>query len=434
MAVAAGVLNEQQKRTLEALCDTWVPALDPDGADPVEAGFFARPAGEMGVADQIEGLMADAMTPDEIAATGELLDALADEDFAALPLAGRVDLVSATAASSFDARHGLHALKGLTLMFFYALPDEQGLNPNWEALGYPGPNSAPPPAAEAPKTISIADVSGPTATLTADVCVVGSGAGGAVVAAGCAQAGLSVLVLEMGAYRNEADFKQLEIPGMFELYLGGGLLTSEDGSIAVLAGSTLGGGTVVNYMNCIRTPQHIRDEWAQHGLDGIDAPEYERDHIDAVSERLGTNTEMTRQNGTHQLLMKGLDALGMEHRPIVRNASPDRRPGVLRVLRDGVSARVQALHDEDVAAGRLGRGRPVCGAVPCRSGPGRGRSRGGSRRDRHTRRRQRDGADHRGADRRGRVRWCGVARRCCCARASAARRSASTCACTPLTR
>ena len=179
---------------------------------------------------------------------------------------------------------------------------------------------------EAPKTISVEDVSGAAATLTADVCVVGSGAGGAVIAAGCAQAGLSVLVLEMGAYRNESDFKQLEIPGMFELYLGGGLLTSEDGSIAVLAGSTLGGGTVVNYMNCIRTPQHIRDEWAAHGLEGLDAPDYERDHIDVVSERLGTNTEMTRQNGTHQLLMQGLDALGLEHRPIVRNAAPTDDP------------------------------------------------------------------------------------------------------------
>ena len=72
------VLSERQKRTLEALCDTWVPAVDPDGSDPVEASFLARPAAEIGVADQIEGLMADAMTPDEIAATAELLDALAD--------------------------------------------------------------------------------------------------------------------------------------------------------------------------------------------------------------------------------------------------------------------------------------------------------------------------------------------------------------------
>ena len=69
VAVVAGVLSERQKRTLEALCDTWVPAVEPDGSDPVEASFLARPAAEIGVADQIEGLMADAMTPDEIAAT-----------------------------------------------------------------------------------------------------------------------------------------------------------------------------------------------------------------------------------------------------------------------------------------------------------------------------------------------------------------------------
>ena len=63
-----------------------------------------------------------------------------------------------------------------------------------------------------------------------------------------------MLVLEMGAYRNESDFKQLELPGYLELYYGGGLAASESGSIAILAGQTLGGGTVVNYMNCVRTP------------------------------------------------------------------------------------------------------------------------------------------------------------------------------------
>ena len=40
-------------------------------------------------------------------------------------------------------------------------------------------------------------------------------------------------------------------------------------------------------------------------------------------ERLGANTEATKQNGTHTRLMAGLDALGHEHRPIVRNASLD---------------------------------------------------------------------------------------------------------------
>jgi choline dehydrogenase-like flavoprotein len=326
VAVVAGVLNEAQRRTLEALCDTFVPAVGGADGDPVEAGFLARAATELGVSAQMEDLMADAMTPEEIAGVGELLDSLDEHDFAALPLSERMQMVSDTAASSFEARHGLHQLKGLTMLFFYALPDAEGHNPNWDVFGYPGPNSAPPPAEQAPKTINTQEVSGPSAMLTADVCVVGSGAGGAVIAAQCAQAGLSVLVLEMGAYRNEADFKQLEIPGMFELYLGGGLLTSEDGSIAVLAGSTLGGGTVVNYMNCIRTPEHIREEWAGHGLEGLDDPSYERDHIDAVWSRLGANTEMTKQNAIHQRLMSALDARGLTHRPIVRNATPSDNP------------------------------------------------------------------------------------------------------------
>ena len=109
----------------------------------------------------------------------------------------------------------------------------------------------------------------------------------------------------MGGYRNESDFKQLELPGMFELYLGGGLAASEDGSIAILAGSTLGGGTVVNYMNCIRTPEHIRREWAAMGVEGIDEPDYER-HIDAVWKRLGVNDTATSQNRTHKRLIEAL--------------------------------------------------------------------------------------------------------------------------------
>jgi choline dehydrogenase-like flavoprotein len=71
------------------------------------------------------------------------------------------------------------------------------------------------------------------------VCVVGSGAGGSVIVAELQQQGRSVIVLEMGGYRNEADFKQLELPGLLELYLGGGLLTSMV-SIMSLARRTAG--------------------------------------------------------------------------------------------------------------------------------------------------------------------------------------------------
>ena len=161
-------------------------------------------------------------------------------------------------------------------------------------------------------------VSGETAELTADVCVVGSGAGGAVLAASLQEAGRSVVVLEMGGYRNESDFKQLELIGLFELYLGGGMMSSEDGSIAVFAGSTLGGGTVVNYMNCLRTPDRIRREWAAHGVDGLAEEAYD-EHIDAVMKRINATDAATTQNRQHKKMIAALDALGMAHRPIVRN-------------------------------------------------------------------------------------------------------------------
>jgi choline dehydrogenase-like flavoprotein len=323
--VTTEVLSEAQRAALAAACDTYVPAVQSDTHDPVEREFLSRAASEMGIPARIEATMADTMTSEEIAGFADLLDALASRGLTELPLAGRTELLQGTAASDPEAKAALHGLKGLTMLLFYALPDERGRNPNWDAIGYPGPISAPPGPDAAPKTVATCEVEGPEAELSADVCVVGSGAGGSVIAARLAQEGRSVLVLEMGGYRNEQDFKQLELVGMQELYYGGGLATSEDGSIAVLAGSTLGGGTVVNYMNCIRTPEPIRREWAEHGLEGVAEPDYER-RIDAVAERIGANAEATKQNATHRKLMQGLDARGIEHRPIVRNASLDDDP------------------------------------------------------------------------------------------------------------
>jgi choline dehydrogenase-like flavoprotein len=287
---------------------------------------MARAASDLEVAAQIEGLMAQAMLPEEIEALGGLLDALGAEGFAEAPLEARTLMIHGFRDSDPDAKHGLHQLKALTYLFFYALPDEVGSNPNWEAISYPGPDSAPPSPEAAPKTITVEPISGDSATLACDVCVVGSGAGGAVIAARCAEAGKQVLVLEAGGYRNESDFKQLELPGYLELYYGGGLAASESGSIAILAGATLGGGTIVNYMNCVRPPESILSEWADHGLDGLNDPGFVSDNVDVVLERIGANTEATTQNGTHQRLIKACDELGYEHRPIWRNASLDDDP------------------------------------------------------------------------------------------------------------
>jgi hypothetical protein len=167
-----------------------------------------------------------------------------------------------------ETRQLLRELKGAVLSLFYSLPDADDRNPNWAALGYPGPASPPLPPEQAPKTIPIERLAGPRATLAADVCVVGSGAGVSVIAAELQRAGRSVIVLERGSYRNEADFRQLDLVGAQELYLRGGPFFSESGSIGILAGATLGGGIVVNSMVCLRPPDDVRAAWASLGLDG----------------------------------------------------------------------------------------------------------------------------------------------------------------------
>lgn len=321
MAVVAGVLSEARRRTLEAVCDTVAPAVEVDTDDAVVREFYARAASDLGIAAQLEGLLAQSMMPEELEAVNQLLDAIGDNDFAEQPLEVRTQILHGVASSGLEAKLGVRQLRALTLLFFYALPDASGRNPNWEVIGYPGPISAPPPPEEAPKTINADYVTGASVRLEVDVCVIGSGAGGAVVAAELQRAGRQTVVLEQGQYRNESDFKQLELPGMLELYLGGGLAASEDGSIAILAGSTVGGGTVVNYMNCIRTPERIRREWASMGLDGLDTPDYDR-HLDAIWERLSVNNDATSQNRTHKKLIAGCEELGYAHRALTRNADP----------------------------------------------------------------------------------------------------------------
>src|SRR5918992_1499309 len=124
MAVAAGVLDETQRRTLEAVCDTFAPAVEAETDDAALKDFYARSAGDLGVAAQIEGLMADAMTPEQIAGYAELLDALAEHDFANLPLEARTQALHDTAESSHEAKLGVQSFKGLTFLFFYGLVDE----------------------------------------------------------------------------------------------------------------------------------------------------------------------------------------------------------------------------------------------------------------------------------------------------------------------
>ena len=158
-----------------------------------------------------------------------------------------------------EAAGGVSVLSSLTLFLHYGLPDATGQNANWKTFGYPGPIAAPP-AVDKP-IVPLEPERGQS--LECDVVVVGSGAGGGVIAGKLAQAGLEVVVLEMGGYFNESDYNQLELWAWQNLYWRGGPVPSADMNITLMAGSSLGGGTEINWTNSLRTKEWVREQWAR---------------------------------------------------------------------------------------------------------------------------------------------------------------------------
>ncbi|CAA9512467.1 MAG: Glucose-methanol-choline (GMC) oxidoreductase:NAD binding site [uncultured Solirubrobacteraceae bacterium] len=301
---------------LTALCDTIVPSVerakDPDG-------FFARKASDIGVDQALSQFLAS-MPDDQRAGLLQLLEALADQGFIRASLRSREQILRNVALTGAEAAAGVGALSTLTLFFYYGLPDERGQNPNWATFGYPGPVSAPP---QIEKPLKPLVPEGDT-TLEADVCVVGSGAGGSVMAARLAERGLKVVVLEAGGYFDEPDFNQLEMVAYQNAYWRGGPTPTADMNISLQAGSCLGGGTVINWTNALRTKPWVREQWEREfGLEGIAGPEFDR-HLDAVWERLGVNDRCSELNGPQTRMKEGAEALGWSFSTVTRNADPER--------------------------------------------------------------------------------------------------------------
>jgi choline dehydrogenase-like flavoprotein len=309
-------LTEAQRATLRAVCDTYVPSLPrADDAD----GFWGRAASHLGVdqglADVLAGLPAD-----QSAGMAQLLDVLAEQGFLGASQASREQLLRNTAMASREAAGGVAALRGLTFLLTYAGVDPStGRNPNWERLGYPGPPQVEPGPVEAVEPMAVdGDV-----TLDADVVVVGSGAGGGVIAGRLAEQGAKVVVLEAGIPFHEAQSPGLELWAWQNLYWRGGPTPTADGTITLQAGSALGGGTVINWTNCLRTYPWVRADWAAHGLEDVATPAFDA-HLDAIWSRYGVRGDCSDLNRPQQAMERGAEKLGWAFARTNRNVDPER--------------------------------------------------------------------------------------------------------------
>ena len=221
-------------------------------------------------------------------------------------------------------RSAYQAFRRLLSFLAYADPgDGDVVNPRWAEIGYErdDPGLTAEPTAIAPLALlppGAGEVADPV-VLEADVAVVGSGAGGGVVAQALAEAGRSVIVLEAGPFLAEPAMPRTELDAFDRLYLDHGLTASWDGAVSILAGAGLGGGTTVNWMTSVKAPDAVREGWARaHGIDGFEGLETDADYL-ALALELSV-TESAPIPPKDSMLIRGAQALEMDAGPTFRNA------------------------------------------------------------------------------------------------------------------
>lgn len=174
---------------------------------------------------------------------------------------------------------------------------------------------------DAPLTVtSSADCN---SVLMADAVIVGSGAGGAMVARTLAHAGLDTIILEEGRRWTVEEFRTTHPMDRYAgLYRGGGATVALGRPSVVLPiGKAVGGTTVVNSGTCYRPPVAVQKRWRdQFGLD-LAGPDRMGPLLDEVERTLQVGpVPQTIMGRNGQLLLDGARALGWHAAPITRNA------------------------------------------------------------------------------------------------------------------
>jgi choline dehydrogenase-like flavoprotein len=301
---------------LTALVDTLFPAsAAPDGVP-------LYPSASAAGVDRDFAEMVDGLPAAERREFASLLRAV-DSRFANLLLTGRPTRFTRLAPREREAylrawsrsrlalkRTGFHAVKRLAASLYFSRPTSGSSHPLWERIHY------------APPSLPV-DVADPLAGLgpirperdveeEVDVCVVGSGAGGSVIAARAAAAGYRVAVLEAGPWFPGLSYPRIEREAHDRLFLGRGIVTTTDHAVGILAGQTVGGATVINWMTCLRPRPEARKEWAEEGgMTGVDGPAFDT-AFSAVSARLGVSTSESEVNPSNETLRRGCLALGYQ--------------------------------------------------------------------------------------------------------------------------
>ncbi len=159
--------------------------------------------------------------------------------------------------------------------------------------------------------------------VSADVVVVGSGAGGAMAARTLARAGLSVVVVEEGRRFGVEEIKRGHPLDRFtDLYRDAGSTVALGRPPVVLpVGRGVGGTTLVNSGTCYRTPDRVLRRWRDR--DGVSFADPERfavflDEVESTLRVATVRDDVLGNNG--RIALAGARELGWSSHRLSRNA------------------------------------------------------------------------------------------------------------------
>ncbi|BEP57062.1 MULTISPECIES: FAD-dependent oxidoreductase [unclassified Variovorax] len=164
--------------------------------------------------------------------------------------------------------------------------------------------------------------------ITAEVCVIGSGCGGATLAYKLAEAGIDVVVIEKGGYYPSSTFDNRELNQAGKVDAERNLVTSTDGSTVLTYGELVGGTSVHYWADSYRTPEDRLSLWnEQYGITGHSAAELGPIFAD-VERRLSIQEHgPAYYNRMNELFRDAVDALGWTGAAVKSARKPCARSG-----------------------------------------------------------------------------------------------------------
>lgn len=221
-------------------------------------------------------------------------------------------------------QQGGNGVRDMLILTFYLASQTAS-----DAMGYPAgpgtdwetpPRNLPQEAAPHRPFEFVNDTLNASSTeLETDVLVVGSGAGGGVVAKYLAERGVGVLVADAGIYVPQDEMVGDQKFAFEQMHYGGGFVPTRDASTRVLAGAGLGGGTSINWSATLRPRFYLREAWSRKfGLPHFQSAQFTQD-LEDIERYMGTTSDFVH-NRANTLLALGAARAGQPYGAVPQNS------------------------------------------------------------------------------------------------------------------